>query len=326
MWTAFVTGCGSGFGHALARRLLALGHRVVATDESTAGWPDALPATDRLLVLPMDVRDDRAVSGAARIATGWGPVDLLVNNAGVALFATQEEAPVDAFRDLLDVNVVGPARVTRALLPSIRENRGVVVQLSSVAGRTVFPESGFYAATKHAIEAMSDALFQETCTFGVRVRVVEPGAFATRFLERAAALSPAPDAASPYAALRDRWGEEKRAVLEPPQDPELVVDAILASLTDPAPYRRVVVGPDAERILAVRDLLGPDGWTRLAGDRNGLDAPHGPGELPSPTELLALPAADPRWALASAVAARGHLAHWAQSDDGRAALARIRGG
>jgi NAD(P)-dependent dehydrogenase (short-subunit alcohol dehydrogenase family) len=321
MSTAFVTGCGSGFGLALARRLVGLGQRVVATDEGLdPAWADALPRSPLLTCLRLDVRDDRAVR---EVAAGVGPVDLLVNNAGVALFATQEEGPIEGFRDLLDVNVLGVARVTRALLPSLRERSGAVVNLSSVAGRTVFPESGFYAATKHAVEAMSEALFQEACTFGVRVRVVEPGSFATRFLERAVAASPEPAPGSPYGPLRDLWRDRKLAVLEPPQDPERVVDAILASLDDPAPFRRVVVGPDAERMLALRQALGADAWTRLAGDRNGLVAPHGHGEVPSAREVLALPDGDPRLELARVAARYGHLGHWADTEEGRQALARL---
>lgn len=324
MRTAFLTGCGSGFGHALARRLLADGHRVVATDTET-GWASSLGGRPgQLLVLPLDVRDDTAVARAAAEALAWAPVDLLVNNAGVAFFASQEEGPIDTFRDLLDVNVLGPARVTRALLPSIRATGGTIVQLSSVAGRTVFPESGFYAATKHALEAMTEALFQETCTFGVRIRLVEPGSFATGFLSRAAAASPPPPPESPYAACRPVWQARRQEVLEAPQDPELVVNAILASLEDPAPFRRVVVGPDAERILALREALGPDGWTRLAGDRSGLVADHGPGDVPSPSEVLELAADDPRLDLARAAFGHGHLQHWQNDSDGRAALDRLR--
>lgn len=329
--TTVITGAGSGFGAALARRLLGLGQRVVAIDEDPGpAWVESvrIAGGDRALCIVADVRSDADVERAVAEALRFGPVDALVNNAGYALFATQEEGPVDGFRDLLDVNVLGPMRVTRALLPSLRARRGAIVQVSSVAGRTVFPESGFYAATKHALEAMTEALAQEVCTFGVRVRLIEPGSFATGFLARAAAESPPLTASSPYAGLRERWTEGKRAVLEPPQDPELVVDAIVAALADPSPFRRVPVGPDAERILALRDRLGPDPWTRLALDRNGLDSVEAPpahdrADVPSPDEALALPDGDPRLALAAAAAAAGHLDHWARSELGRRALARL---
>ncbi|MEQ1570760.1 MAG: SDR family oxidoreductase, partial [Myxococcota bacterium] len=269
MYTAFVTGAGSGFGRATTRRLLEAGHRVVASDLAVDGWERGLGGGDHLWVAPLDVRDGAAVARlAAEVLARW-PVDVVVNNAGYGLFGAQEELPTEAFAALLDVNVLGPARVTRALLPSLRATGGVVVQLASVAGRTVFPESGFYAASKHALEAMSEALVQEVAPFGVRVRVIEPGSFDTRFLARAAEVSPPAPTDSPYAAARVRWTAARQEVLEPPQDPELVAAAIVASLDDPAPYRRIPVGPDAERILALRDALGPHAWTRLAADRAG---------------------------------------------------------
>jgi NAD(P)-dependent dehydrogenase (short-subunit alcohol dehydrogenase family) len=329
MRIAVVTGCGSGFGLLLARRLLSSGWRVLATDEDVAGLEEAVlqgaPRTDALAVAPMDVRDDAQVRHVCARAMSWGPVELLVNNAGIAAFGTQEELPVEVFRDLLEVNVLGPTRVTRALLPALRASRGTIVQLSSVAGRTAFPESGFYAATKHALEAMTEALHQETAPFGVRVRLVEPGSFATGFLARAARHSPPPPEDSPYAALRPLWTRRKIEVLEPPQDPAMVVDAIALSLDDPAPFRRVIVGPDSARILSLRDRLGPDAWTRLAADRNGLSAPHDPHEVPSPEELLALPPDAPAVQLARWAWQHGHLEHWRETEAGRAALARLAG-
>jgi NAD(P)-dependent dehydrogenase (short-subunit alcohol dehydrogenase family) len=327
MRIALVTGCGSGFGLLLARRLLASGWRVLATDEEVGGLEEAVlqgaPRTEALAVARMDVRDEGQVQRVCAEAMGWGPVGLLVNNAGIAAFGTQEEVPVEVFRDLLEVNVLGPARVTRALLPALRATRGAIVQLSSVAGRTVFPESGFYAATKHALEAMTEALHQETATFGIRVRLVEPGSFATGFLARAARCSPPPPEDSPYAELRPLWTQRKIEVLEPPQDPALVVDAIARSLEDPAPFRRVIVGPDAARILALRDQLGPHAWIRLAADRNGLLAPHEALEVPSPEELLGLPPGAPALQLARWAWQQGHLEHWQESEEGRAALLKL---
>jgi len=263
MWTAFVTGCTSGFGLAIARRMRSLGHRVVATAPQPGDWMEQLgPVGPELLPLVLDVRDGDAVREAVSKALAWGPIDLLVNNAGKGYFATQEEGDAEAFRDLLDVNVVGPARTTRALLPSLRERKGAVVQISSVAGQAVFPESGFYAATKHALEGMSEALAQEVGPFGVRVRVIQPGQFATRFQESAAAISPSPGEDSPYAPLRAAWRTLRLGVLESPQDPELVADVVFASLADPAPYLWIPVGPDAEQILARRRALGAAAWGR----------------------------------------------------------------
>ena len=320
--TCFITGCATGFGHRLAARLLGLGHRVIATDKGIGAWPARLGAPRaRLLVLPCDVRNPEMVAAAAAQAREWGPVDVLVNNAGYAIFGTQEETRLDLVEEMFDVNVFGAARVTQALLPQLRETSGQVIQLSSVAGRTAFPESGFYAATKFALEAMSEALYQECATHGVRVRLIEPGSFDTQFLPTAQRLSPKPDPTSPYAGVRALWESRKLSVLEAPQDPERVVDAIVASIDDPRPFVRVPVGPDAQRIIDLRDQLGPDPWARLSGARNGAPIPDFEGDLPSPEQVLAaIEAGQPVSEAVRAAHAKGHLDHWTETEAGQKAL------
>lgn len=268
MRTVFITGCATGFGHLLAKRLLADGHRVVATDQAMGSWTTALAAPqERLLCLEMDVRKPQQVQEAVGRALAWGPVDTLVNNAGYAVFGTQEELDLALVQHMFDVNVVGVARVTQALLPTLRACAGTVVQLSSVAGRTVFTESGFYAASKYAVEAMTEALWQETFHTGLKVRLIEPGSFATQFLPTAQRISPEPPADSPYAAQRATWAARKDEALEPPQDPHLVVDAIVHSLAAPERFLRVPVGLDSQRILALRDSMGPDDFSRHTAEK-----------------------------------------------------------
>lgn len=315
MRTHFITGCATGFGRGLAERLLAAGDRVVATDPD----PDTLAPLrgPNALLLRLDVRSDEQVRAAVDAAVGWSPPDVLVNNGGYAIFGTQEEADLEAIRDLFDVNVLGVGRVTQALLPTIRERSGVIVQLASVAGRTAFPESGWYAATKHAVEAMSEALYQEVCTFGVRVRLVEPGSFDTCFLSTAQARSLPRDPASPYVALREVWDPRKLDVLEDPQHRSAVVDTIVRSLDDPRPYLHLPVGPDSERILATREALGPTRWGVLQGIRNGAPDPG----LFSPTAVLGAPPE----ALGEVLVAwrNGQLVHWEGLERGSEALARL---
>lgn len=307
--TVFITGCASGFGAGAVRALLARGHTVIATDPDL----DALEPLAALgaIVLRLDLRDPASIHHAVSHALPHGPT-ALVNNGGYAVFATQEEGDVDQMREMFDVNVFGAARLTKALLPRLRECGGTVVQLSSVAGRTVFPESGWYAATKHALEALSEALYQETCTFGVKVRLIEPGSFDTCFLSTAAALSPPKAADSPYASLFDLWMDRKVEVLEPPQDPTAVVEAIVAALDDPRPFYRQPVGPDSEQILALKDALGPDGFSLLSGQRNG-----GPG-LCTPEAVISGDAEARRQA--QLAWDHGHLDHWRDDERGRQAL------
>lgn len=261
----------------------------------------------------MDVREPEEV---AYVTSKAGDIDLLVNNAGYAVFGSIEETPLAAVEQMFAVNVVGLSRVTKALLPTLRARGGTVVNLSSVAGRMVFPESGYYAASKYAVEAISEALYQECATFGVRVRVVEPGSFATRFLETANEVSEPRDPDSPYRALHDTWDARKFGILEPPQDPKMVVDAIVASLTDERPFLRLAVGPDAERLLALRDAVGPDAWSRFSGQRNAAPYATGyAGDVYTPSELAATEAPDPvRLAATEAALRTGHLDHWSEAE------------
>lgn len=315
MHTVFLTGCGTGFGALTARLLLTRGHSVFATDPSAAALAPLAELGAHTAVL--DLRDPVSVRAAVDRALTEAPPTALVNNGGFAVFATQEHGDIEQMRDLFDVNVFGAARVTRLLLPRLREVGGTVVQLSSVAGRTVFPESGWYAATKHALEALSEALYQETCTFGVKVRLIEPGSFDTQFLPTASAVSPPLPDDSPYAALQPTWSARKVEVLEPPQDPSAVAEAIVAALDDPRPFYRQPVGPDAERMLGLKDTLGPDAYSLLAGQRNG-----GPALW---TPAWVLTAADAELADVRAARRQGHLDHWAETEHGRRALSRLDG-
>ncbi|MBT3219612.1 MAG: SDR family oxidoreductase [Proteobacteria bacterium] len=331
METAFITGCASGFGYALASRLLALGYRVFATDKDVEGLAAKLGNFPDLHVFALDVRQDEAVQQTVSRALAIAPVDVLVNNAGYALFGTVEEVDLEAVREVFEVNFLGVVRVTQALLPCLRERAGTVVQLSSVAGRTVFPESGFYAATKYSVEALSEALFQETCSFGVKVRLIEPGSFATKFLEHAVSFCP-PD--SPYSEIRQLWDKRKVEVLESPQNPELVVDAIVGSLNDESPFLRLPVGLDSERILALFEALGADAWSRFSADRNGLDHPaHLSSEVMFPHEVIHLMEDDESNPILTyrrlyptfCALAHGHLDHWTLSEEGRLALSLLAG-
>ncbi len=261
MPTAFITGCGTGFGHRLAKALLASGWSVIATDPETDGLGAALGEPNpKLIVLPLDLRHALSIDRATAAAVALGPIDLLVNNGGFAVFGNVEAADLDAVREMFEVNVFGLGRVTSQLLPSIRAQGGTIVNLSSIAGRLVFPESGWYAASKHAVEALSAALYQECRSFGVRVRVIEPGAFATQFSHRAAAHSQPRNDDGPYSADFAEWDARKQKALVPPQDPNRVVDAIVASLADPTPFMRILVGDDAMRLLGQAEDPAPDAW------------------------------------------------------------------
>ena len=168
----FITGCSTGFGRELARLVLARGWRVVATAREEARVADlAQGAGDRALTFGLDVTQAGQVAAAVGAAEArFGGIDVLVNNAGYGYQATAEEGEDAEIRAQFDANVFGLFALTRAVLPGMRaRRRGHVLNLSSVAGFIGFPGSGYYAASKHAVEGWSDALAAEAGPLGIRV-------------------------------------------------------------------------------------------------------------------------------------------------------------
>lgn len=184
-----VTGASGGIGRALALGLAASGFRVIAAMRDPAGRnADAAGEMTQVgaTVVEIDVTDDEAVrAGIAHALEAAGAIDVLVNNAGVVMHGAMEATTVEDLRNLFETNVLGPHRMVRAVLPHMRaRGRGLVLQISSGAGRIVLPGGGAYSASKWALEAMSEALKRELGEFGVDCCIVEPGPFATGALAR----------------------------------------------------------------------------------------------------------------------------------------------
>ncbi len=186
MAIAIVTGSSTGIGLATAVTLARGGHTVYATMRNPAsGGGEILGITEKetlpLTVLPMDVDDDASVKAAvAQVLAQSGRVDVLVNNAGIGIHGSVEELPVAEFKRAMETNFFGALRCIQAVVPGMRERRhGVIVNVSSVAGRFSSAPQAPYSASKWALEAVSEALAQEVKPFGVRVAIVEPGLIAT---------------------------------------------------------------------------------------------------------------------------------------------------
>ncbi|WP_437523750.1 SDR family oxidoreductase [Sorangium sp. So ce726] len=254
MARVLITGCSSGFGFEAAKTFRARG------DEVFAGVRDLSARTvgelRELGVTPVviDVTDDVAVERGVTQALAAGPLDALVNNAAIFLRATVEEtSDAQAYR-LFETNFFGPLRMIRAVLPSMRARRqGVIVNVSSAAGFIALPGDGIYAATKFALVGMSEALYHETKPFGVRVRVVEPGAFPTTEIFRKA-LGSARHFGSPYQAHMDAFASAMSSFREaaPAPDERLVVEAIWRAAHEPETPFQQPVGADAQAAAAAR--------------------------------------------------------------------------
>ncbi|MHB8684520.1 MAG: SDR family oxidoreductase, partial [Dehalococcoidia bacterium] len=185
MSVVLITGCSSGFGKLAALEFARRGDRVFASMRNTTkaeGLLDAAAAAGGTLeVVRLDVNDSASIAGAvAQIEKHAGPIDVLVNNAGIGTHGPVEDFDDDEVLSIFNTNVFGVIRVTRAVLPSMRARKsGTIVTVGSLAGKVSAPFGGVYAASKHAIEALSDALYYELHPFGIRVVLVEPGGFET---------------------------------------------------------------------------------------------------------------------------------------------------
>lgn len=250
-----VTGASSGFGRIFVDQALALGHRVVATARNLAQIEELWQNYgDAVLRLALDVTDAAAIDRAVNAAEQWfGRIDILVNNAGYGYFAAIEEGIDVEIRAVFETNVFGLAAVTRAVLPGLRQRGfGRIVNLSSIAGLTANPGAGYYAATKHAVEALSEALSHEGAPFGIKVLLVEPGPYRTDFAGRSIRIAPAVNAyannpsARNIAAIRQNDGKQGG-------DPEKAIRLVLEALASDDPPLRLVLGPPA--IDRARDKL-----------------------------------------------------------------------
>jgi NAD(P)-dependent dehydrogenase (short-subunit alcohol dehydrogenase family) len=240
----FITGCSTGFGRELATLVLARGWHAVVTARGKDRVADLVDlAPDRALALDLDVTDAAQIDAAVKAATErFGRIDVLVNNAGYGYQSSVEEGEDKAIRDQFEANVFGLFAVTRAVLPGMRaQNSGNIVNVTSVGGITGFPSSGYYSATKHAVEGFSDSLLAEVAPLGIAVICVEPGPFRTdwagRSLHQTKSIIPDyADTAAARMALTSGYSGQQ------PGDPVRAGEAIIAAVQREHPPRQLVLG------------------------------------------------------------------------------------
>ena len=262
-----ITGCSSGIGHATAEHLAARGWTVYASARRTESIADLAERGCKTLAL--DVTDEDSMRAAvAAVEEAEGAVGVLVNNAGYSQSGALETLPLDRLRAQFETNVFGLVRMCQLVLPGMRrQGGGRIVNVSSMGGRLTFPGGGAYHGTKHAVEALSDALRFEVRGFGVDVVVIEPGLIKTRFGETAAGSidAAAADGDDPYAEFNAAVGTATAEVYEGPLarlggGPETVARAIERAITSRRPKTRYKVTPSARLVLAQRRLLSDRAW------------------------------------------------------------------
>ena len=255
-----ITGCSSGIGRAAAERLAGEGWAVYAT----ARRPETIADLEAqgCTTLPLDVTDEASMTAAvARIESEHAAVGALVNNAGYGLHGAVEATDLDDARRQFETNFFGLVKLTQLVLPGMRRQRwGRVVNISSMGGKLTFPGGGFYHASKHALEAMSDALRYELRPFGVDVVVIEPGLIKTEF---------AGNATETVNTTDEVYGDFNRGVARKIESayrgpmaaaaagPQAVAKVISKAVTSSRPKTRYIVTPGARAILLVRRVM-PD--------------------------------------------------------------------
>ncbi len=256
--SVLITGTSTGIGRAAAEMLAAKGYRVLATMRTPEKGLD-LAANAKangwdLTVVRLDVRDEASVRGALDQA---GDIDVLVNNAGFEVWGPLEEMTVDDVKDQFETNVYGPFRLITAVLPRMRQRgSGVIVNVSSVAGRVSAPLNGLYSASKFALEALSETIHYEVGHFGVRCHIVEPGGVATPFPDnRRLVGAAAGDEGSPYRELITQWeAAADRLTGGARAQPEDVAAAILDAI-ETGDKLRYPVGQDANLVFTARKAM-----------------------------------------------------------------------
>ena len=254
--TAFITGASTGIGRATAQLFQAEGWNVVATMRSPQDGAD-LNALDRVLVTRLDVTDSASIGAAVNEALEhFGAIDVLVNNAGFGAYGALEATDMDVVRRQFDTNVIGLLEVTKAVVPTMREQgSGVIVNVSSVGGRMTFPLGSLYHGSKFAVEGLSEALTFELSPLGISVKIIEPGLVDTDFAGRSFVLSVDPTGGpyqetvtsvlTAFTAVQEQGGASAADV----------ASAIYGAATDGTAQLRYVVGEDAIATLGAREAM-----------------------------------------------------------------------
>lgn len=259
MATWLITGCSTGLGRAFAEAAFAHGHDVVVTARDVAKVQDLADAhPDHALALALDVTDDAQVAAAVTAAEErFGGVDVLVNNAGYGYRSAVEEGDDGDVQRLFDTHVFGTVRTIKAVLPGMRQRRsGTIVNLSSIGARISPAGSGYYAAVKAAVEALTLSLRREAAHLGIRAIAVEPGGFRTDFAGRSLTQSPEPIADYAETAGKRRK-EHDTAHGTQPGDPAKAAEVLVSVVESDDPPFMLLLGNDASDSFrgALHELL-----------------------------------------------------------------------
>ena len=274
--TALVTGASSGVGRETAVKLAKSGFNVIAAARRMDRLKELADQVQGIVPAQVDLADPEDVERFCDFISGLeDPLSVLINNAGYSIRGAIEDVSLESMKRLFEVNLFSLVRVTQACLPHMRRQRqGTIVNLSSIVGKFPFPMSSVYAASKYAVEAISDALRLELRPFGIRVVAIRPGPIATEFNDVANELTgdlmarTDPDYKPLYHAVGAGMGKLFEGVTVP--GPELIANIIMEAVLSDSPKAVYTAGPFSEEFLGQRAKLDEDAFYRFLAEKTGL--------------------------------------------------------
>ena len=266
---AVVTGSSSGIGHEISLILARNGFTTYATmrnlqkvsDLRSAAEDEKLP----LHFVQLDVTDENSVKKAIQtIYDECGRIDILVNNAGYGLTGAFEDLSLDEIKTQYETNVFGLIRTTQQVLPIMRKQRsGLIVNISSGAGRFGYPTGSAYVSTKFAVEVLSESMSYEVEPFGIKVILIEPGVIKTNFFNSSVLAKKSQDHNSPYAPLMNGMEDSVKKMMENGSTPQYVAEVVLHAITSESPKLRYLAGKDVEQWIEAKKKMSDEEFVNM---------------------------------------------------------------
>jgi len=264
-----VTGCSSGIGHEISLILARNGFTTYATMRNLQKGSDLKSiAEDEKLPLhfaQLDVTDENSVKKAIQtIHDEAGRIDILVNNAGYGLTGAFEDLSLDEIKTQYETNVFGLIRTTQSVLPIMRKQRsGLIVNISSGAGRFGFPTGSAYVSTKFAVEGLTESMSYELEPFGIKVILIEPGVIKTNFFNSSVLAKKSQDPNSPYATLMKGMEDSVDKMMENASTPQYVAEVVLHAITNENPKLRYLAGKDVEQLVEAKKKMSDEEFVNM---------------------------------------------------------------
>jgi NAD(P)-dependent dehydrogenase (short-subunit alcohol dehydrogenase family) len=266
---AIITGSSTGIGYETSLALARDGFLTYATMRNldkaenikSAAAKESLP----LHVTPLDVTDDLSVKNAVQsILSKEGRIDILVNNAGYVLGGAFEDLTIDEIKEQYETNFFGLIRVTHAVLPIMRKQKsGVIVNISSGAGRFGYPGHSAYISTKFAVEGISESMSYELEPFGIKVVIVEPGVIRTNIVNTMVVARKSQDPNSPYSQMMQKMANTFEELMKNSSSPDLVANTVLKAVKDQNPNLRYLAGNDVEQWLGAKRNMSDEEFHKM---------------------------------------------------------------